>query len=121
MSLSLQAVNTILYTDRFDECRSFYQAMPGFAVNVSMDWFVEFRAGPAFVSIAQASRTRIDAGDGTGLTLTFRVDDADVAHRALREAGFTPDEPGDHAWGARTFYLYDPDGRRIEFWSSLEA
>jgi lactoylglutathione lyase len=27
-----------------------------------------------------------------------------------------PTETGVHAWGARVFYVFDPEGHRIEVW-----
>lgn len=113
------SVNTILYTDRFESCVRFYDSLPGFESAFTNDWFVEFRAGDgACVSVADAQRTRIEAGGPDGLTLTFEVRDADAIHADLRAMGMETTAPRDHPWGARTFFVYDPDGRRLEFWSS---
>jgi uncharacterized glyoxalase superfamily protein PhnB len=55
--------------------------------------------------------------EGKGLTLTMEVEDIESAHVSLEEAGLHPQAIRDHAWGARVFYLHDPEGNRLEFWS----
>ncbi len=116
--MNILSANTILYSDRFDDCVAFYAALPGFEIAEKREWFVEFAVGGAFLSVANARRTSLKAGGADGITLTFRVADADAAHAALAAGDFTTTNPVNHPWGARTFYVFDPDGRRIEFWSA---
>ncbi len=116
------SVNTILYTARFEPCVKFYGSLPGFESTFSNDWFVEFRVGGGgCVSVADAGRTSVDAGGPAGLTLTFQVKDADEIHARLTALGMSATTPRNHPWGARTFFVYDPDDRRLEFWSSSSS
>lgn len=120
--MHIRAANTIVYCTDFQKCVAFYSELPGFTVAMQAEWLVEFRvADSAFVSVADASRTTIPSAGGNGLTLTFKVDDADAIHRLLSESGARITQPTVHPWGARTFYVFDPEGRRIEFWSPLES
>jgi catechol 2,3-dioxygenase-like lactoylglutathione lyase family enzyme len=111
--------NTILYCERWRECVEFYRDRLGLPVTFANDWFVEFRvAGDACLSIADATRATVSTSAGAGMTLTFRVDDADRAREALLAAGIEAPAPRDHPWGARTFFVRDPEGTRLEFWSA---
>ena len=109
--------NTILYCDRWPDVVEFYRTGLGLRATLERDWFVEFElhAG-AYVSIADAARTTIAAGDGSGLTLSWRVDDVRVEAARLRanEVEVSSIEP---RWGADAFFVRDPVGNRIEFWS----
>jgi len=79
---------------------------------------VEFRlTDNARLSIADETRASIASVAGQGLTLALRVDDIDAAWRWLRQRGVEPGPIRSHAWGARVFYLRDPEGHRLEFWS----
>jgi catechol 2,3-dioxygenase-like lactoylglutathione lyase family enzyme len=56
----------------------------------------------------------------TGMDLVFQVDDVDGWYERLRAVppgDLTP--PTNTDWGGRNFYLTDPDGIRIEFFSHL--
>jgi catechol 2,3-dioxygenase-like lactoylglutathione lyase family enzyme len=48
--------------------------------------------------------------------LVLYVDDVDVMHRRLVEAGLLPStEPRDASWGERYFHINDPDGHELSF------
>lgn len=109
--------NTILYCDRWSEVVDFYRTGLGLRATMERDWFVEFElhAG-AHLSVADASRATIAAGDGSGLTLSWRVDDVAAVHARL-EANGVEVSPVGSRWGADVFFAFDPVGHRIEFWS----
>lgn len=120
--MEVQSVNTILYCRRFDECLAFYSDVLGLPIAMRNEWFVEFHVGgEGRVSIANERRASIKSSSGVGITLTFRVDDADAVHDELVRRGASATAPRTHPWGARTFYVFDPEGCRIEFWSPLAA
>lgn len=119
--MEVQSVNTILYCRHFDECLVFYGDVLGLPIAMRNEWFVEFRVGDCHVSIADEKRASIKSSGGVGITLTFRVADADAVHAELVRRGAPATAPRTHPWGARTFYVFDPDGSRIEFWSPLTA
>jgi len=117
MEQSFKTTNTILYCKKWQQTVAFYRDRLGLPVNFSNDWFVEFRLSEgARVSIADESRASIKSG-GAGLTLSLEVkeevNDIDSV-RADIKSGVAPTEISDHPWGARVFYLYAPEGHRIE-------
>lgn len=110
-------VNTILYVRRWKETVAFYRDLLGFEIVFQKEWFVEFRLTPtAFLSVANQSRTTVASGDGKGITLSFQIDDLQAAHRAFLEDGLGPTAIRPQVMGADVFYLFDPEGNRIEFW-----
>jgi uncharacterized glyoxalase superfamily protein PhnB len=116
--LSIKRVNTILYCRNWQETVHFYHHNLGLPVAFSTEWFVEFElGGGALLSIADEGRATISSGQGAGITLTFQVENADEAWRALGDSGLAVGPVKDHPWGARVFYLFDPEGHRLEVWS----
>ena len=86
-------------------------------MTTSTEWFVEFRlTGTARLSVADESRTSIKSSRGKGITIGLQVADVMTARAELLEARLNPTVIKE-IWGAKTFYLFDPEGNRIEFWS----
>jgi len=56
---------------------------------------------------------------GEGVTLYFMCEDAKAAHREITERGISAQDPfvGNNA---DVFYLYDPDGYKLSFESSID-
>lgn len=116
--LIIDRANTILYCSRWQECVEFYRDGLGLDVASENDWFVEFSLNPdSRLSVADARRASIESAGGRGITVTLKIEDILSAHQALMDRGLLPGEIKKHAWGADVFYLRDPDGNRIEFWS----
>ena len=117
-NLTLKSANTILYCKKWSETVAFYQHELGLPITFASDWFVEFQlTDSAHVSIADEKRATIKSGDGAGITLTLQVESADETWQYLYDKGLSLEPVRDHAWGARVFYLFDPEGHRLEFWS----
>lgn len=116
-STSISAANTILYCRRFEECVAFYEGL-GWNSKDLRDWFVEFEIMPGtFLSVADEARTRMSTSQGRSVTVTLRVADVQAVRRAFSETGY---EPGsvEAVWGAQRFFLFDPEGHRLEYWST---
>lgn len=114
---NIKRINTILYCRNWDETVKFYRDVLKLSVNHEAGWLVEFQLiDNTFLSIANAAGTSIQSSNGSGITLSFQVENVDVAQRRLREIGIEtgPIKP---IWGARAFYIFDPEGHRIELWS----
>ena len=114
---SIKRINTILYCRNWQTTIKFYRDMLKLRVNYETEWLVEFRlVDNAYLSIANADGTSIQSSNGNGITLSFQVESVDVAHRQLRDLGIKagPIKP---IWGERAFYIYDPEGHRVELWS----
>ena len=116
--MEIQTANTILYCAKWQETVAFYQTRLDLQVLTALEWFVEFRLNAtARLSIADAARTTMNSCDGKGITLAWEVDDIEATHAYLQEAGLYPPQIRDHAWGAKVFFIFDPEGNRLEFWS----
>ena len=116
--VKIDRTNTIVYCSRWRECVAFYQGGLGLEVAFENDWFVEFVLNSdSRLSVADTRRTSVQSANGRGITLTFKVENIFLTHRALQNRGLSPGRVDKHAWGADVFYLRDPDGNRIEFWA----
>lgn len=116
--LCFKSANTILYCKRWKETVAFYQHHLRLPVTFSTDWFVEFRlTGAAHLSVADEARASVKSNSGQGLTLALQVDSAETAWQQLQDLGLRPQPLRDHPWGAQAFYLFDPEGHRLEIWS----
>ncbi len=116
--MDIKTANTILYCRKWKETIIFYKTLLRFEVISSNKWFVEFKLNETSrLSIADEARTSIESSGGKGLTITMEVDDIELAHSYLNEAGVNPAAIKDHPWGAKVIHFYDPEGNRLEFWS----
>jgi len=115
---SITASNTILYCHNWKDTVIFYRDILELSTTFTSDWFVEFQiSSTAYLSIADERRATIKSSRGQGVTLTFRVDNVNEAWKHLSARGIKLGPIRDHAWGARVFYFYDPEGYRLEIWS----
>ena len=119
--MDIRTANTIVYCLKWQETVDFYKNGLQLNVLTVREWFIEFElTGSARLSIADAARTSIPSSAGKGLTLAMEVEDIEATHAALLASGLWPQEIRDHAWGAQVFYLHDPEGNRLEFWSPTD-
>jgi len=120
--LTFTTTNTILYCQKWQATVAFYQNIFNLPVNFASEWFVEFElSATARLSIADERRATVKSSLGRGITLTFQVANIQEAWQALRDKGGNPGAIRQHTWGAQVFYLADPEGHRLEFWSPNEA
>ena len=118
--LAFKSANTILYCQRWRETVEFYQNDLKLPVTFASDWFVEFQlGGAAHLSVADEKRASIKSSQGAGITLALQVESADETWAYLHQQGLNVEPVKNHAWGARVFYFYDPEGHRLEIWSSI--
>jgi catechol 2,3-dioxygenase-like lactoylglutathione lyase family enzyme len=114
---SIKRINTILYCRNWESTVKFYRDVLELMVNHETEWLVEFQlVDNTYLSIANAAGTSVQSSNGDGITLSFQVEAVDVAHRQLRAVGIETG-PIKLIWGARAFYIFDPEGHRIELWS----
>lgn len=117
MSVAPIRSNTILYCDRWTDTVAFYRSVLGLAVALERDWFIEFTLHDgAFLSVADAQRATVPAGNGAGITLSWQVDELATLRDVLIERGAEP-MPIQPRWGADSFTVLDPSGNRLEFWT----
>ena len=115
----IKAANTILYCSKWDETVRFYRDQLKLSVSFSTDWFVEFSLNAlSRLSVADENRASIKTSHGKGITLSWEVESVDRAWEDAQKDGLEPTAIRKHPWGARFFFLFDPEGHRIEFWQS---
>ena len=113
----IKRINTILYCRNWDETVKFYRDVLKFPVHYEAKWLVEFQLiESTFLSIANAAFTTIQSAKGSGITLSIQVENVDITYRRLCGIGIKTG-PIKAIWGARAFYIFDPEGHRIELWS----
>lgn len=119
--IDIVTANTILYCDRWQETVQFYQQL-GLPVLEQNDWFVEFELNTGSrLSVANAARASINSSQGAGLTITLQVADIHSWFRRIQQLGIASEGIRQHGWGADVFYIFDPEGNRIEFWCSNDG
>lgn len=115
--MHIKSANIILYCKNWAAMVAFYQGTLQLPVTTSTEWFIEFKlTRTSRLSIANESRTSIKSGGGKGITIGLQVTDLMTTRAQLQEAGSNPTEVKE-VWGAKAFYVLDPEGNRIEFWS----
>ncbi|QTA81495.1 Glyoxalase-like domain-containing protein [Desulfonema limicola] len=117
----IKNVNTILYCNKWKETVHFYQHVLNLPITFFSSWFVEFKlAGSAHLSIADKKKTTRKSTGEDGITLALQVENLDKLWQYFQKNGFNPSPVQKHPWSARVFYISDPEGHRIEAWSSSE-
>ncbi len=118
--LAIRNFNTILYCKKWLQTVSFYKDDLKLPISLETKWFVEFKVTDgAYLSVADESKATINSSKGAGITLAFQTDDIHKTWKLLYNNGLAPGSIKEHAWGAQVFYLFDPEGHRIEIWSSM--
>lgn len=108
---------TILYCRRWNDTVDFYADGIGLKVLTRKEWFVEFRLSQeARLSVADERSTSVKSSAGLGITLSIHVDDTPAARLELLSRGLSPAELRT-VWGSTAFFIRDPEGNRLEFWS----
>ena len=109
--------NTILYCRNWEITVAFYRDVLKFVINHESDWFVEFQLSDnTYLSIANAANASIKSADGGGITLSWQVEDVEKIHRRLNQLGIKTSRIK-RVWESRAFYMFDPEGHRLELWS----
>ena len=113
------STNTILYCQHWEETVRFYRDGLSLKVNFMTDWFVEFLVSAnARISIADEKKASIKTPETHGITIALQVDDIKSVWDNYVKKGLHPTPVKAHPWNARVFYLFDPDGRRLEIWQA---
>jgi catechol 2,3-dioxygenase-like lactoylglutathione lyase family enzyme len=117
--MQITANSTILYCSHWRESLHFYREVLGLPTSYEKDdWFIELRiSGFAHLSLADAARCTIPAGNGVGVTLSWCIEDLEELRDKLVKANVNVTEISSGGWRLPYFYAYDPEGTRIEFWS----
>ena len=121
-SVRLISANTILYCREWKKTVTFYRDRLKLPVIFSTDWFVEFSLNAkSRLSIADQKRSSIRGCGGQGVTIALEVDNVEFLWENAEKAGLKPTDLKKHPWDARVFYLFDPEGHRIEIWQRINS
>ena len=113
----LLTANIILYCKKWTCTVDFYKNGLALPVLFENDWFVEFTLNAASrLSIADERRASIQTSSGAGMTLALEVADINTLWARMEKKKLDPTPVRTHPWNARVFYLFDPEGHRIEIW-----
>ena len=111
-------LNTLIYADHFAASERFYREGLGLEVSFANAWFVEFTLNRgACLSVVEKGTTRLRGMPISAHTLTFEIGDIEETRETLIGRGLAPGDIHRHDFGVRVFYLRDPEGNRLEFWS----
>ena len=111
--------NTILYYRNWEENVRFYRDILGFPINFQNEWFVEFIINEgSCISVADAQKATIKSSLGSGITISFQVADVKSIWHSLDQKNISIGSINEHPWGGLAFFLHDPEGYRLEVWSS---
>ena len=115
--MHFETANVILYCKKWEETVAFYRFGLKLPIHAYTEWLVEFiLTNTSRLSVADESRTSIKSGDGKGVTIGLQVAEITAARACLQDAGLSPTVIKE-VWGAKVFYVFDPEGHRIEFWA----
>ena len=113
-------VNMILYCKAWKKTVRFYRDGLHLPVHFSTDWFVEFTLNASSrLSVADEKHASIKSGAGRGMTFSLEVEDVQATWDDAKKNGLRPTGISPHPWNARVFYLFDPEGHRIEIWQPV--
>lgn len=116
----VKTLNTILYCKNWEKSVAFYKELLELSVHFSTDWFVEFSLNEkACLSIADERHASVKSSHGKGITISLEVDDIENAFSAIQNKGMNPTAIKNHAWNAKVFHFYDPEGNRLEIWQAV--
>lgn len=115
--MKIKSFNTIIYCKKWDQTVSFYKNELRLPITLSKEWFVEFQLTEnARISVANESKSSIKSCQGKGITISLEVKDLEALHALLEKDRLKPTMVKE-IWESKQFYIYDPEGNRIEFWS----
>lgn len=103
---------TNIDTSRISAAKQFYQDILGLNLLMDQGWISTYGSNEKMkVQISFANQ----GGSGTTTPdISIEVDDVDIAHELMKEAGFIIEYgPVDEPWGVRRFYVRDPFGKLI--------
>lgn len=126
--MQFQDVYPVIVTDKPIECRDFYVRWFNFQVAFEASWFIYLvSSGDRPFSLALISPEHPSKPpeppqfSGSGLFLTFQVEDAIATYQQLQQAGLTIPYPvRDEPWGQRRFCVQDPIGLWIDVVQQIE-
>jgi catechol 2,3-dioxygenase-like lactoylglutathione lyase family enzyme len=108
-------------SDRLDETVALFRDVLGLSVNRQTDDLVAFKLADGTVLELYGAANEFHSFFTTGPVVAFRVDNFDVARRAMLAAGVTFIGDVQHADGVSWQHFYAPDGTVLEISGAGQA
>ena len=119
--MKIDVANTIIYCRNWSESVAFYRDELKFEISFTNDWFVEFKLNEAAcLSVVDASRAWVGPSSGEGVMVSLKVGNLVDVYMEMESLGLDP-TPVEEVWGSEVFSIFDPEGVRLEFWSSIKG
>jgi catechol 2,3-dioxygenase-like lactoylglutathione lyase family enzyme len=107
--VSIRRVVPVITTQRPDQSREFYVQLLGFEVAMDTDWIISLVS--PMNPTAQIAVMTSDATSPVQPRVTIEVSDVDAVHaEAVRRGDDVVYPLTDEPWGARRFFVRDPNG-----------
>ena len=117
--LAVTSFHTVLFCREWEACTVFYRDVIGFPVLERRKGFLELQVTPeSRIGLLWERRPQAAHEPAGRFLLSFRVPDVHETHKKLTSRGLDPAPVRQHPWGAEVLEARDPEGRRLEFWSS---
>ncbi|MDF2876147.1 MAG: Glyoxalase/Bleomycin resistance protein/Dioxygenase superfamily protein [Sporomusa sp.] len=120
--MKIKRVDTTISTDKLSESKEFYIKHFNFKLVYESDWYIELIAPglPVGISFTKPQRDAGEFFNGSGIIISFEVDDVDAEYLRLKEAGVEIcQDLVDKPWGERSFVANDPNGAHVYIYSSI--
>ncbi len=119
--MEIKVANTILYCRHWSECVAFYRDDLKFEVSYANEWFVEFKLNEAAcLSVVDADRAWVGPSSGEGVMVSLKVDNLVDVYLEMEMLELDP-TPVEEVLGSEVFSIFDPEGVRLEFWSTTKG
>lgn len=120
--MKTNTLSTCFCTDKIIECRDFYTKYFSATVEFDCGWYISVCIGGDGPSIQfMEPQGNSSTYSSNGVTLNFKVDNVDLEHKKLTDAGLKEVMPlEDHPWGDRGFSIHDPIGITLYIYSDRE-
>lgn len=122
--MKITRIDTTISTEKLVESKEFYMKYFGFELVYESDWYIELIAPnmPAGISFTRPQREAGDFFHGSGIILSFEVNDVDAEHNRLKAEGVDVFQNlQDKPWGERSFVVNDPSGVHVYIYQSIPA
>jgi uncharacterized glyoxalase superfamily protein PhnB len=116
-------ISPCIVTNKVQESKDFYVQYFDATVTFDCGWYVNLRFGrdTAELQFIAPQQPEQSVCKPDGLMYNFAVEDVDIEHRILTEAGLQTVMPiEDHPWGDRGFAIQDPNGIVLYIYSDRE-
>ncbi|MBP2650792.1 MAG: Glyoxalase-like domain containing protein [Firmicutes bacterium] len=121
--MNFKRVDLTISTEKMQQSKEFYCQYFGFKLAYESDWYIELvsREQPDVgISFTLPQREVGEFFNGTGIIVSFEVNDVDAEYSRLKAAGLEIfQELQDKPWGERSFVVNDPTGIHVYIYKSI--